>query len=240
MKHRLSLLLLCWLAAVQGGAQTVVQPSAPPASNKKPAVSSLQTLEGTYVSNLKIVHAPLIQQYMGELKALLDKSPASDAPAIKAEMARVQKMIDGGGLIEYSGKAAAPGGPAMGNGIVFTLEPHEAQPPQPDDNPVPLGEASWTLSRLPAGNYDVIAHYSCETLPVTPVLKITFQGQEYQKELRPSNATRNSTTFRVMKLCQLRIKEDASFQKFTVTAGPGSEPWWFAKQILIVKAKEPK
>lgn len=229
--------LVCTCATAR--AQAPVQPAQPDAGPPQP--TRFQQLELTYVDNLKRVHAPLLQQYLGELKALMDKSLAADAPAIKAEVARVQKMVAGTGLIEFSGKSQAPNPPGMGgNGIVFTLEPHEAQPPQADDKPVPLGEASWTLSKLQAGSYDVIAHYSCEKLSASPTLKISFNGQDYTREFKPANVTKSGGAFRVMRMCQLKVKEDAAFQKFTVATASGGEPWVFVKQILIVKSKDSK
>ena len=231
-------LIIALLTAVRGVfGQTPVQPVAGP-----PQPSRFQQMEITYLDNLRRVHAPLLQQYLAELKVLLDKSPAADAAAIKAEVARVQKMIAETGLIEFSNSKApvVTDKPAGANGIVFTLEPHEAVPPQPDDKPVPVGKASWTLSRLPAGNYDVIAHYSCEKLGTSPVLNVAFQDQKFQRELKPSNVTKDSSTFRVMRLCQLKLKEDATFQALSVDMATGEAPWFFVKQILIVKAKEPK
>ena len=230
-----ALILATAFATTFTWAQNAVQPVAGP-----PQPTRFQQLELTYLDNLKRVHAPLLQQYLGELKALLEKSPPADAPAIKTEAARVQKMIGDGGLIEFTSNKPAPSaapGPA-GNGIVFTLEPHETQPPQSDDKPVPLGTAAWTLSKLPAGNYDVIAHYSCQKLADNSSVKVSFHDQNLSHEVKPNNVTKSDAIFRVMRLGQLKLKDDATFEKFTVTASPGGEPWFFVKQILIVKSKD--
>lgn len=237
MKTLVFNILVAASATVSALAQATVQPADGP-----PQPTRFQQLEMTYVDNLKRVHAPLLQQYLGELKLLLDKSSATEAVAIRAEVARVQKMVADGGLIEFStSKPSMAATPPRGsdNGIVFTLEPHEAQPPQSDDKPVPIGEATWTLSKLQAGNYDVVAHYSCESLGTSPVVNISFNGESHSREFKPGNVTKNGA-FRVMRLCQLKVKQEATFQKFTVTTPPGGEPWLFVKQILIVKSKEPK
>ena len=227
-------LLVVLLGGVRAFAQAPVQPLIGPVPPTR-----LQQLEMTYQDNLKRVHAPLLQQYLTELNALLAKSLAADASAIKAEIDRVQKMIASGGLIALDKKAAVVADNSRNaNGIVFTLEPHEAQPPPPNDSVTPLGTAAWTLSKLPAGNYEVIAHYACPKLPATPTLQISFHGQNFTRELKPNNVTKDGDTFRVLRLCQLRLKEDATYEALTVSSPANKEPWLMVKQILIVKAKD--
>jgi hypothetical protein len=127
------------------------------------------------------------------------------------------------------------------SGIVFTLEPKDATPLPADaggaDAVVPLARASWLLSSLPAGSYDVVAHYACAVLPAGAKVHVAFGAQEFDRDLQQAQLTKDQKTFRVMRLCQLTIKEEAVRQSFVVTAMPGSGPWIFLKQILIVKSK---
>ena len=179
----------------------------------------------------------MIQQYLIELKALQAKAAPSETAAIEAEIAQVQKLVTSGGLVDLlptrpettSTKGKTPG-------IVFTLEPHEAQPPQVGDAPVPVGEASWTLSRLPAGNYDLIAHYACPALPPGATIEISFGDQKVTREIKPSHITLTGDTFRVMRLGRLKVSTDTQGQAIVIKSPTPGEPWLFIRQALLVKA----
>jgi hypothetical protein len=235
MTSRTIIVLSALLVAV-ARSQTAVQPAEGPLPP-----TQLQTMELIYQKNLRAAQAPVVKEYLAQLSALLATSPAADTAAINGEIARVQKMATAG-TVEFSGPKtiASPLGPAAAGGIVFTLEPHEAQPPQKDDALVPIGEASWTLSKLPAGQYDVVAHYTCPTLPASPTVTLDYHGITLSRELKSTQVTKDDKSMRVIRLGQLKLSEDVLLEKVTLKAASTSQPWLFIKQILIVKAKDAK
>lgn len=221
-------------------AQSAVSPEVGP-----PTPSRLQSMEAIYQKNLKAAQAPLLKEYLADLNALLLRAPAADAPAINAEIARVNKMI-ASGMIEFSAaKPSAPpakaGRPLPSSGVVFSLDPNEAVPPQPADGAVPIGSASWTLSLLPAGTYEIIAQYSCTTLPTgSAKVKLDYHGNSFTRELKASQLTAKDGSFRVMRLGQITLTEDVSLEKVTLSTVEPGEPWFFVKHILVAKPKAPK
>ena len=223
---------LACLLTVTIAAHAAAQTPAPAASQNR-----LQKLELTYQDNLRKVQAPLLQQYLVELKALLAKASPGDTAAIDTEIAQVQKLITTGGLVDL-----LPAKPVIADtkgktpGIVYTLEPHEAHPPQAGDSPVPVGEASWTLSRLPAGDYDLIAHYACPALPPGASIEVSFGDQKITREVKPSHITLTGDTFRVMRLGRIKVAADTLSQAIVIKSPTPGEPWLFIRQALIVKA----
>lgn len=224
------------LALAQGAVSPEVGPPPP---------SRLQTMEAIYQKNLKAAQAPLLKEYLADLNALLLRAPAADAPAINAEIARANKMI-ASGVIEFaSAKPAAPpttvGRPLPSSGVVFSLDPNEAEPAQPADGAVPIGSASWTLSLLPAGTYEIIAQYSCTTLPIgSAKVKLDYHGNTFTRELKANHLTAKDGSFRVMRLGQITLTEDVKLEKVTLSAVEAGEPWFFVKHILIAKPKAAK
>ena len=230
------LILLVRIALAQGAVSPEVGPPTP---------SRLQSMEAIYQKNLKAAQAPLLKEYLADLNAMLLRAPASDAPAITAEIARVNKMI-ASGVIEFSAaKPAAPptnvGRPLPSSGVVFSLDPNEAVPPQPADGFVPIGSASWTLSLLPAGTYEIIAQYNCTTLPTgSAKVKLDYHGNSFTRELKANHLTTKDGSFRVMRLGQITLTEDVKLEKVTLSSVEPGEPWFFVKHILIAKPKAPK
>jgi hypothetical protein len=223
-------IVLALVAAAASGSSA--QTPAPAASQTR-----LQKLELTYQDNLRKVQAPLLQQYLTELKALQAKAAPSEAAAIEAEIAQVQKLVASGGLVDLlPARPDATDTKGKSPGIVFTLDPHEARPPQVGDAPVPVGEASWSLSRLPAGNYDLIAHYACPALPPGATIEISFGDEKVTREIKPSHITLNGDTFRVMRLGRLKVSADTLGQAIVIKSSTPGEPWLFIRQALIVKA----
>ena len=214
------------------------------ATQAAPPPSRLEQLEATYNELLRGIHLPLLNQYLAELQALQAKALiASESAALKTEVARVQAIIAGKGIVDFDApkpESKEAGKVVRKSGIVFTLEPGDAAPLPAKSGPdavVPLGKASWLLSSLPAGSYDVVAHYACPALPAGAKVHVAFGKQEFDRELQASHLTKDGKTFRVMRLCQFTIKEEQVRQSFVVSVAPEGEPWMFLKQVLIVKSK---
>ena len=232
-------LVACLLAlALAVRAQTPVKSDEGP-----PQRSMLEAKEQIYQSKLKQLQAPLLTDYLAELNALLLKTtrPAEET-AVKAEIERVNKMISTGVVEMYAAKPApTPGSktPPV-SGIVFSLDPNEATPAPPAGKFVPIGSASWQLSLLTAGNYDLVAYCACPKLPVTPTIKIDYHGTTLTREFKVNNVTKDEDTFRLVRLGQLKLSEDVKMEKVVVTSSDSGEPWLFIKQILITRSRPAK
>ena len=223
---------------VRAQAQLLTPEGSPPATR-------LELLEAQYLDLLKNAHLPLLKQYLIDLQSAQSRiTSTADTAALKAEIARVQGLIADKGIVEFDSHKQDSAVPKVvrKSGIVFTLDPNEATPVPPVANgpeaAVPLGAASWRLSALAAGTYDLVAHYTCPVPPPAAKVHVTFAGQEFDRVLTGSQATKDDKTFRVMRLCQFTIKQDTLLQSITITASPAGAPWLSLKQALIVKAKE--
>lgn len=218
-------------------AQTAVKPE-----EGSPQRSLLEAKEQIYQARLKEIQAPLLTDYLAELNALLlNTTKPADEAAVKAEMERVNKMIISGVVEMYAAKPAPSATDKKTvTGIVFSLDPHEAMPAPAEGMPVPLGKAAWNLSLLPAGNYELVAYCACSKLPVTPAITIDYHGTTLTREFKVSNVTKNDSTFRLVRLGQLKLTEDVKMEKITVTSSDTGEPWLFVKQILITRARPSK
>lgn len=230
MRQALFILLLgCRLVQ----AQTLPVPKVSPL----PTRPGLQELEATYTENLRKVQAPLMQQYLIELQKLLSTAAEQEAQAIRDEAAQVQRLLAEGGIVNLMPPKTPVDRTATSSpGITFTLEPHEASPVPTENSVVPIGEASWTLSRLPPGTYELIAQYSCPNLPQTAAkIEASYAGQRIFKEMRPSQLTKDKETFRVMRLGRFQVDTEKRREAVTIrSTGPG-EAWLFIKQALLVK-----
>ena len=236
MNTRILFCLLMMAAAARS--EVVVPEGAPPPSR-------LEQLEGTYQDLLKGTHQPLLKQYLADLQAMQARAlTAGDSAAVKAEIARIQAIIAGKGIVEFEvpkPEAAPQPKVVRKSGIVFTLDPPEANPPPPNANApdavIPLGTATWKLSSLPPGSYDVVAQYTCPAATENAKVHVSFGGQEFDRPVGTAQVTKDAKTFRVMRLCQFTLKAEASLQDLVVTAAPSGEPWLFLKQVLVVKSK---
>lgn len=235
-----------WLAALAFWAGTLMNLSAQVVTpDGTPPATRLEQLEGTYSDLLKNAHLPMLRNYLAALQAMQTRAlVASESAALKAEIARVQAIIAGKGIVDFDPPKQEPAQAAKvvrKSGIIFSLDPNEAMPlpvnATSPDATVPMGAATWKLSSLPAGSYDLVAHYACPNVAPGAKLHVSFAGQEFDRELKPAQITKDNKTFRVMRLCQFTIKQEAQLQNVVITATPAGEPWLFLKQVLIVKSK---
>lgn len=235
----LALLSLAPLGAHAQTPQPVTDPVAPP--------SKLEQMEATYRENLKARHLPLIQSYFAELRnAQARATTVAEKTAYGEEMARVAKLVTEGGIIWPRMDEATPTPQSLPaaessqrSGVVFSMDPHETDPPQPAGaETVPLGSATWTLSRLPAGTYEVVAEYICPVVPESAEIRIHFAGLEEKRSVKAGSATKDSNTVRLMRLGRLVIKEEILGGRITVTASPGPDAWFSVRRILISRPEK--
>ena len=207
----------------------------------------LEQLEATYLENLRARHKPVIAQYLADLRVAQAKAiSAAEKSAYAAEIARVAKIVTDGGIVVPARKTPSPVAAASGTasavqarGMVFSLDPEEAIPvPAAGTTSLMLGEAGWKLSKLAAGSYDIVAEYSCPTLPEGGAVEVEFAGQKITRVMRSSAATKDGETYRLTRLTRLSVKDDQLAQVMTVRATGGTEPWLKVRRILISKSEK--
>lgn len=240
-------LLLVWLICLLACA-TAVHAQAPLSDAEPPVpLSKLEQMEATYRESLRARHLPLIQSYFAELRAAQAKAATvAEKTAYGEEMARIAKLVNEGGIIwpriEDPSPATQPApvpDASQRSGVVFSMDPHETDPPQPTGaQSVPLGSATWTLSRLPAGTYELVAEYTCPVVPEGGEIHISFAGLEEKKSVKSGNVTKDANTVRLMRLGKLVVKEEVLGGRITVSASPGPEAWFSVRRILIARPEK--
>ncbi|MDB6119903.1 MAG: hypothetical protein JWO08_3684 [Verrucomicrobiaceae bacterium] len=234
-----------WKVVMLWSCSLVTVPSQVVTPDGTPSATRLEQLESTYSDLLKNAHQPLLKNYLAALQAQQSKALiAAETAALKAEIDRVQAILAGKGIVEFDLPKQEPlqaTKVVRKSGIIFSLDPDEATPlpanAKGPDAVVPMGTATWKLSSLPAGSYDIIAHYACPAAAPGAKLHVSFSGQEFDRELKTAQLTKDDKTFRVIRLCQFTIKQEAQLQNVVITATPAGEAWLFLKQVLIVKPK---
>jgi hypothetical protein len=143
----------------------------------------LEQLDGTYSSNLRKYHAPVILDYLRDLEKLRQNlsSQSRDAEAlqVQAEIDKTKKLSTSTGLLSYDPlkpppepqqpSPSKPPPPGKGgrrfspDAITLSItNATNATPaagtvkPAPDDKALPLGHAEWRVDKIPAGVYEVM------------------------------------------------------------------------------------
>lgn len=239
MRRLFWLILLACLSALDARAQT-----AAPTDTTPVPLSKLEQMEATYRDSLKSRHLPLIQQYVTELRLAQTKAiTAAEKTVYAEEIARIARIVNEGGIVwpvtEAPIATAATPAASERSGVVFSLDPSETNPPQPDGaEVVSLGTTTWTLSRLPAGTYELVAEYSCPEVPEGGEVQVRFDGMEEKRSLKASNATKDPATVRLMRLGRLVVKQEVLGGQITVSASPGPDAWFTVRRILIARPEK--
>lgn len=102
--------------------------------------SRLDTLDATYKSNLRRLHAPVLQDYMRQLELLRQQLSArarlSDAKTVEKEIEQVKQLISNGGAMPYT--ALQPTLPVVGSApMVATPGSPPPSPPAPGAGTAP-------------------------------------------------------------------------------------------------------
>jgi hypothetical protein len=219
----------------------------------------LEQLESTYQSNLRTLHAPVLQDYLRQLELLKSKyassSRAADLKHVETEIARVKAIVNTTGVMPYTELEAelvvpvAPGAPA----------PKPAPPPAQNSSPlptllaasalksaeidgqtgaIPLGSAEWRLFKLPTGTYDVLLIFASEALSQPQHVTLNIGGREFKSEIAPARATGSVTTFRLLKLCQVKVDSEISGGTLSLTAASQGKPLLWVKKVMFTTPKK--
>ena len=216
------------------------------AQTPTPPSDKLEQLEATYQTNLRERHRLIIQQYLSDLRnAQALAADAASQAAFAQEITRVTDLSIDGTIPLTQEKSSAPA-PANkkgerilnSRGMAMSLDAAEAVPAQPAGAVhVAIGEASWRLSKIPAGSYDLVAEYVCPAIPEDAHLYVDYAGEKIIRPLRDTHTTTDMSTYRVMRIARITLKEDAVDQTLVFRATATSAPWFFVKRVLIAKAQ---
>ena len=81
---------------------------------QSPSASRLEQLEATYLTNLRPLHAPVLQDYLRQLELLKNqftaRNRADDARQVDAEIQRVKSIISTTGVLPYPAVHPPPTG----------------------------------------------------------------------------------------------------------------------------------
>ncbi len=231
----------------------------------------LEQLEATYQTNLRTLHAPVLQDYARQLELLknqlIARNRVADAKQVEAEIAKVRDIANGTGVLPYTELQASmappamamnPGGPGLG--------PKPPSPPPTPGSPataaasalptllaaeafrgndintktsaIPLGTAEWRIFRLPAGTYDVLVIFSSETLANPAEVTLNLGGQEAKGAIKPEQSTGSPETFRVHRLCQVKVDSDLNGSTLALTATSQDKPQLWIKKIIFTLPKK--
>jgi hypothetical protein len=216
--------------------------------------SRLRQLEDIYQQQLRARHIPLLGNYLTELQ---QSARLNDTPALQAEIQRVQALISSGGLIDLAAaaqelnpgaeaaavtaKMPSPGKPRR---APITLTPSFAQSilPQPEGSASPVaakvGQMSWRIDHLPAGSYDFVLQFASLTPDAAVPVRIEFAGQIIEKNITPTQATKDARTYRLLRLGQMKLEQDISGSQLTFTAATAEVPGLLVRNLVIARTKE--
>lgn len=234
-----------------------------PATTPEPgdATTRLGQLDLIYQQQLRARHIPLLSKYLTDLQ--LEAARAADPAPYQQEIARVQGLISNGGVIDLVAAArelasqATPGQPAPApppekpalaekvDKSVLSLTPSLASSiqPTPEGSASPtaaaIGRLAWKIDTLPAGSYEVILHYaSLDPVAAVPVV-VEFAGQKLEALIDKDRATKNTRSYRLMRLGRLKLEKAASGDELVLTAGGADTASLLVRHLHIAPASTP-
>ncbi|MCB1225349.1 MAG: hypothetical protein KDK99_06025 [Verrucomicrobiales bacterium] len=241
--------------------------SASPGIAQEAAVppSPLEQLEATYQAELKKLHAPLLAQYAADLQRLAAQTTsATDAAAVAREQQRVQRILEGDGIVDLSialrlskepeSEAPMPGTPPVPprqRAALLTLLPATANKIHPAPTDPSRAEASafdsitWHVTDAPADTYEVILHYALAApLPRGLALHLSWDHVELDHVFTEEDVTGATDHFGILSLGTIRLDADAIDEHLTLHLDhlPALEESPFRlRQLMIVHSRlEPR
>ncbi|MBB5035217.1 hypothetical protein [Prosthecobacter vanneervenii] len=246
-------LLLATGASAQQPAPTAPAAPPPPTTAAPQSATRLQQMESIYQKELSTRHIPLLGKYLLELQR--QAAVATDKKAYTAEIARVQQIINSGGVLDLIATQQAQAGtmpmpapmpappPPEQKQALITLSPALAQEvvpkPPADSQTATVGEIAWRMEFIAAGTYDILLHYSCPDLKEPLKLRIECNGQVIEKDLEVERGTSSAQTFRILRLGSLALTSDLRGETLRLTAGDKASPQLILKSLLVTRPRPP-
>lgn len=235
--------------------------------SQTPPVSTtrLQQLDSTYQTNLRKLHAPLLNDYERELETIKQKLIArnrdADARAFDEEIVRVRTIAATTGVLPYDApkklepmpidgtppkpaKTIVPGlKKAGGDTIVLTAA--EALPSaqfplvmrNSPDKALQLGRASWKVPNVAAGTYDLILIYASASIPGGHSISANINGTDITLPLTVTQATGSDENFRLARIGQITFDKDVTDAPLTLHVEPFDASVLWLRSIALAKPK---
>jgi len=243
---------LFFVAASLLPAQTVPAPAptGSPAVDATSPDSRLRQLEIIYQQQLRARHIPMLGKYLTELQQSARGAPS---PALQTEIGRVQAIISAGGVVDLSAAArelnpaaAVPATPMpeRPKRTMLMLTPSLAQSiePTPEGSASPvaatIGRLTWKMETLPAGEYEVVLHYASVVADVEVPVTVELAGQQLSQTIKAGQATKDGKNFRILRLGQINLDEDAKGTPLVLTAGTAEQPALVVRNLVIARARK--
>ena len=144
--------------------------------------------------------------------------------------------------------ASPPEKPALAEKVdksVLSLTPSLASSiqPTPEGSASPtaaaIGRLAWKIDTLPAGSYEVILHYaSLDPVAAVPVV-VEFADQKLEALIDKERATKNTRSYRLMRLGRLKLEKAASGDELVLTAGGTDSASLLVRNLHIAPASAP-
>lgn len=236
-------------------AQTTPPATAPEAADGSSRLSQLDII---YQQQLRTRHIPLLSKYLTDLQ--LEAARSADPAAFQQEITRVQALISSGGVMDLVAaarelasasvpaptSAPSPEKPPLAGKVgksVLSLTPSLARSIQPmpagSASPVAaaVGRLAWKIDALPAGTYEFVLHYaSVDPVAAVPVV-VEFAGQKLEALIDKDRATKNTRTYRLMRLGQLKLERAVAGDELVLTAGGTDTASLLVRHLHITPAR---
>lgn len=244
----------CLLALLLAGAAAQTPPltSTPVAASAED--SRLRQMETIYQQQLRALHVPLVANYVTELQRLAATAP--DPAPYQREITRIQSILASGGVIELTAAARAlkapaepppePGAPPVPRlrrgTLALTPALAASIQPRPDTSASPeaaaIGEIEWRIESLPPGHYEVLLHYACPALTAPLALECSVAELRLAASLGPEGATRDATTYSILRLGRLSLPRELRGETLRLRAGAdNATAQLLVKQLILTPSK---
>ncbi|MEY4484093.1 MAG: hypothetical protein RL693_1545 [Verrucomicrobiota bacterium] len=259
LSSSLPLALFLLLASSPVSAQTTAEPApAPvPSASPAPSVSKLEQLESTYLFSLRRFHAPVLLDYQRELERLkqqlIAKSRPEDAKHVDAEIEYVKTLATTTGVLPYTAlippppvqpaPADLPPGPPLRRNkmpnAALSLNVAEASktslPLNAKVDGLPLGSIEWPVSKLPAGNYDVVMLFSCAALDKPEKITLNFAGKVSSTILPVERVTGADSSFRPYRIAKITFDQDVTDSTLSIQSEEPASPHLYIRGIALIR-----
>lgn len=215
--------------------------------------SRLRQMESIYQQQLRTKHIVQLGKYLTDLQA--GAARATDPSPWRAEMARVQAIINSGGVVDLAAAVQAlktpqemPAPtpmpmPRRKPAALLTLTPDLARriSPTPETSASPkaaiIGEMEWLLEAVPAGAYEVVLQYASPGLSAPLPVEVEFAGQKVALQLDTAQGTNDARTYRLLRLGQIVLPAEVRGQVLRLRAGTAETRQLQVRGLMITRTK---
>lgn len=232
-------------------------PSSPLLQSLTSPEARLQALENTYAANLRVLHGPVLQDYLRDLEILKNQLVAqgnkADATAVDTEIAAVRKAASTNGVFPLASLLPAPSTPAgqalapeaastkkpssRKSGPMLTLQASDALGSTTAPGAAAsLGELGWSVQSLAAGTYEVAMVYACPALDAPEEVTVSIAGVQQSHKVVPNRATGSGKNFRILRIGTITLDQDIGASTLTLrTSSP--TPHLYIRSVILSRPK---